>query len=604
MKNNLAKKILLIGLTVISVFTFLFSSILIYGFVVSGSYIETKENVQESILNHLMHTEGHRAYGEFYELASLGVEPKTELDASTQQAIQAYFTETYEDTNLIIHVYLDNKEVVSVNENKAPIGKFSVTYAYDDGVEMGVELNIDKNLTHNDRFKITFDSVGFLYGLRFWVYPILISAVITLITCLYLLKNSEKPLRLIDKIYLEIPIIFTLMTMMVLGDFYYYDTWSVYLYLMVLAIVVLILCSTLSRRYRHKTLKQSSILYRFCRFIKESFQGIRLFWRAGIFFVLLFILEFTIVAVSSYYSELFFIFMFLLVKNVLLYLILLRYLNSFEAIKAGTEIMARGDLNFKFDVQNLHPELKLLGSNLNLMSHASALTVEEQMKSERMKTDLITNVSHDIKTPLTSIINYIDLLSETEDITQIKEYTEVLVRQSDRLKHLVEDLIDASKLSSGNVVINKQETDLGVLLTQIVGEYTDKMQTKSLNIVMDQTQVPLIIQADGQQLSRMIDNLLENAYQYAMDNSRIYIDVEEMDHQVLLSFKNMSKDALNMDPKDLLERFTRGDASRNTEGSGLGLSIAQSIVELHHGTFDLEIDGDLFKVKITLPIGS
>ena len=130
------------------------------------------------------------------------------------------------------------------------------------------------------------------------------------------------------------------------------------------------------------------------------------------------------------------------------------------------------------------------------------------------------------------------------------------------------------------------------------------MQTKSLNIVMDQTQVPLIIQADGQQLSRMIDNLLGNAYQYAMDNSRIYIDVEEMDHQVLLSFKNMSKDALNMDPKDLLERFTRGDASRNTEGSGLGLSIAQSIVELHHGTFDLEIDGDLFKVKITLPIGS
>ncbi len=224
------------------------------------------------------------------------------------------------------------------------------------------------------------------------------------------------------------------------------------------------------------------------------------------------------------------------------------------------------------------------------------------MKSERMKTELITNVSHDIKTPLTSIINYVDLLKKEEMPSETSvQYLEVIDRQSARLKKLIVDLIEASKASSGNVEIEPVPTDVNELLVQTTAEYESRCQEKNLEMVLNLLPETAHILVDGRHIWRVLDNILGNAYKYSLENTRIYIDVTRRDGQICISFKNVSATPLNISADELLERFVRGDSSRNTEGSGLGLSIAKSLTELQGGEFKLEIDGDLFKCEVTFP---
>ena len=224
------------------------------------------------------------------------------------------------------------------------------------------------------------------------------------------------------------------------------------------------------------------------------------------------------------------------------------------------------------------------------------------MKSEHFKTELITNVSHDIKTPLTSIINYVDLLTK-EDVEnpKVQEYLEVLTRQSARLKKLIEDLIEASKASSGVLKVNWAKCVPEVLLTQAAGEYEERLEQKNLELVIHHPQEELVVLADGRHLWRVFDNLLSNIYKYAQPGTRVYLDLEQDEKNVSIIFRNVSKNPLHMSGEELQERFVRGDSSRNTEGSGLGLSIARSLTELMNGTFGLLIDGDFFKVTLTFP---
>ncbi|MDE6639536.1 MAG: sensor histidine kinase [Acetatifactor sp.] len=233
--------------------------------------------------------------------------------------------------------------------------------------------------------------------------------------------------------------------------------------------------------------------------------------------------------------------------------------------------------------------------------------MSERMKSERLKTELITNVSHDLKTPLTSIINYAELISREaaenpEESQTMREYSEVLLRQSGRLKRLLENLVEASKAATGNLEVNLESCEAGVLLSQAVGEYQQRMEEKALELRVSQPEEPVRILADGRHLWRVFDNLLNNICKYAQENSRVYLTLEQKENKAFIIFRNMSKYALDISPEELEERFVRGDKSRHMEGNGLGLSIAKSLTELQQGQMEIVVDGDLFKVILIFDI--
>ena len=231
--------------------------------------------------------------------------------------------------------------------------------------------------------------------------------------------------------------------------------------------------------------------------------------------------------------------------------------------------------------------------------------LQEQMKSERMKADLITNVSHDLKTPLTSIINYVDLLKREElHNEKANEYLEVLDQKSQRLKQLTEDLVEASRASSGNVVLDIRRIDVKELLMQTSGEFVERFEARGLQLIENFPQNPQYVDADGRRLWRIIENLFRNVEKYAMPHTRVYLDLINDGDRVAFSLKNISENPLNISPEELTERFTRGDESRSTEGSGLGLSIAKDLTEIQQGTFEIYLDGDLFKVTVSFPIAS
>jgi signal transduction histidine kinase len=262
--------------------------------------------------------------------------------------------------------------------------------------------------------------------------------------------------------------------------------------------------------------------------------------------------------------------------------------------------ITQGDMTATVDTKYFLGTFKKQGENLNSIKLGIASAVEDKMKSERFKTELITNVSHDIKTPLTSIINYVDLLNK-EDLQNEtdKEYIQIISKNSDRLKKLVVDLVDASKASSGVLKLDMQPMKIDVLLEQIAGEYVERLSENNLELIMRKPEESIEIMADGQRIYRVFDNLMNNICKYAQPNTRVYINLEATKEEVYITFRNTSKYPLNITSEELMERFVRGDESRHTEGSGLGLSIAQSLMELMRGKFDLFVDGDLFKVVLT-----
>ena len=279
---------------------------------------------------------------------------------------------------------------------------------------------------------------------------------------------------------------------------------------------------------------------------------------------------------------------------------IMKEVDKFKQIHDATEKIYKGDTNIKLDESLYTGVLKELAIYINDIAGGFSNAIKESLKSERLKTELITNVSHDIKTPLTSIINYVDLLKQ-ENIQneKAKEYIEVLDNKSQRLKKLIEDLVEASKASSGNIKINKEVLNVKELLNQVTGEFEDKFNSRGLNIISKLPEETVYIKADSRYLYRVLENTYSNVAKYAEENTRVYIDcILEEENTVAIYVKNISKDELNISADELMQRFVRGDKSRNTEGSGLGLSIAKSLTELQDGTFNIYLDGDLFKVAI------
>lgn len=273
-----------------------------------------------------------------------------------------------------------------------------------------------------------------------------------------------------------------------------------------------------------------------------------------------------------------------------------------KLLTAGHKLAA-GDESCVVDTSKLYGPFSEHGEDLNTIRDGVSLAVEARMRSEHFRTELITNVSHDIKTPLTSIINYVDLLGkEKPENEKMREYIDVLQRQSARLKKLIDDLLEASKASTGNLTVNAEPCDVGVLLDQTLGEYGEKLNAAGLEPVLTKPEKPVIIMADGRHMWRIFDNLLNNICKYSQRGTRVYLEVCERDGKAVVTFRNISSRQLNISSDELMERFVRGDSSRNTEGSGLGLNIAQSLAQLQKGTMELTVDGDLFKVTLTFDV--
>ena len=304
------------------------------------------------------------------------------------------------------------------------------------------------------------------------------------------------------------------------------------------------------------------------------------------------------------------------VEKGFLFLLLLYLALTCKRLLRASRALSEGREDYRVDTSMMFGDFKEHGENLNSLGMGISKAVAERMKSERLKTELITNVSHDLKTPLTSIINYADLIyeessckadeEEEQDFlagrSKIAEYAEVLLRQSRRLKKLLEDLVEASKATTGNLEVNLEPCEAGVLLTQAVGEYQKKMEEKSLELIARQPEDTVKIMADGRHLWRGFDNLLNNICKYAQENTRVYLSVEKREENVQIIFRNMSQYPLDISPEELEERFVRGDKSRHMEGNGLGLSIAKSLVDLQGGRMEIVTDGDLFKVTLTFRI--
>lgn len=360
---------------------------------------------------------------------------------------------------------------------------------------------------------------------------------------------------------------------------------------------------TLLKRIKAHTFFKNSIAYRILKWLVQKYKNVKniissnknLGGKIALYFI-------GIVTVSILIGLIFKEFGILLdiVFWIWCYYKIMKEVDKFKQIHDATEKIYKGDTNIKLDESLYTGVLKELAIYINDIAGGFSNAIKESLKSERLKTELITNVSHDIKTPLTSIINYVDLLKQ-ENIQneKAKEYIEVLDNKSQRLKKLIEDLVEASKASSGNIKINKEVLNVKELLNQVTGEFEDKFNSRGLNIISKLPEKTVYIKADSRYLYRVLENIYSNVAKYAEENTRVYIDcILEEENTVAIYVKNISKDELNISADELMQRFVRGDKSRNTEGSGLGLSIAKSLTELQDGTFNIYLDGDLFKVAI------
>lgn len=488
-----------------------------------------------------------------------------------------------------------------------------------------INVAVGPNFTVIDDLSCLNTLVDILYALSYPIYAILAASIILFIALMsFLLYGAGRRAgreEVCKSWFTAIP--FDLITVaagiggcmliVLVADSFYYTQIGAW----VLFAGVAVICSvtavgwlyTAAVRMKLGTIFRNTVIWWCCRTIKriwlfiwrgvkELAGGLPLIWKFVLGMLVMVIVELIFHIACMWDGEvlLFFWFVEWLVQGTALMFLAL----MLRRLQKGGQALAAGDLSYQVDTKRMLWDFKKHGEDLNNIALGLNRAVEERLKSERLKTELITNVSHDIKTPLTSIINYSDLIcKENCDNEKIREYSAVLLRQSERLKKLIEDLVDASKASTGNVDVNLAPFELDVLLTQAVGEYEQKLSDCRLDLIVKRPEKGLRIMADGRHMWRVFDNLMNNICKYALPGTRVYLTVEDKFGQAVISFKNTSKYELDVSSDELLERFVRGDSSRSTEGSGLGLSIARSLTDLQGGRLELTVDGDLFKAVLT-----
>ena len=369
-----------------------------------------------------------------------------------------------------------------------------------------------------------------------------------------------------------------------------------------LAGVFMALCMTTAARIKTGTLFKNTLIYRLCTGVgmgaSSMLSSISGAWRFSLAFAGYLLIN-ALLSYRFFTRGGFFTFLILLAINGGALYLLLNMIRQMRTLSAAGQAMANGDLSYCVDTSGMKREFREHGENLNSIGRGMAIAVNERMKSERFKTELITNVSHDLKTPLTSIVTYIDLLQK-EDIQdeKAKEYIDTIARQSKKLKKLTEDLIDASKASSGALNVNMERVNISELLRQSSAEYGERMEAVNITPVVNMPEEDIYVRADGRLLWRVVENLLQNICKHGMPGTRAYLEARTENGRAVVSFKNISQQQLNIPVEELLERFVQGDESRSRGGSGLGLSIAESLTELMKGKLKLSLDGDLFKVEL------
>lgn len=359
----------------------------------------------------------------------------------------------------------------------------------------------------------------------------------------------------------------------------------------IISVLGLMLLLSLVKQLKNKSLLSNTLIYRFFynifKFLKDVYNS----GSTGIKLVLIIIGYPAILAIT------FFIFPITMAAAAWL---TLKRVKEFNKIKEGVELIKNGELHHKIEVKG-DGEFGRLAANINTIAEGLHKAVDSELKSERLKTELITNVSHDIRTPLTSIITYVDLLKQEGDPEKLKEYIEILEQKSQRLRLLTDDLFEAAKATSGNIPVNIDKIDMVSLITQGLGELNDKVEEHQLEFKINQPADRVYIAADGRLFWRAVENLFSNIFKYALKGSRVYLSIEDLGNEVSLVIKNISAYELNISADELMERFKRGEESRSSQGSGLGLSIAKSLIDIQRGHFSIEIDGDLFKAIIQMP---
>lgn len=484
---------------------------------------------------------------------------------------------------------------------------------------------VDGNFNATDQFYLIEQFINIIFNLRFILIFVCIMTVAAAITSFVFLmcaagyhENSETPrLSWFDKIPFELIIggilLLGLVELFILDGLSIFSIsmviWAIFIALLDTTLLLLV-CMSFASRTRCKAFWKTTLVFIvlkgiwtilkkiFTLFIKVL-SYIPSIWQVILLIGVICIGEFFIVGFLGI-EDAFFI---MVLEKIVLIPIVLYIAIMFKKLEDTTEKIASGDMTAKVNTSYFVGTLKTAGENLNRIQLGISQAVNDKMKSERFKTELITNVSHDIKTPLTSIINYVDLLDK-EDLQNdtAKEYIQIISKHSDRLKKLVVDLVDLSKASSGVINLDMKPLKIDVLLDQIAGEYSERLAFNNLDLILRKPEESMEIMADGQRIYRVFDNLMNNICKYALPGTRVYLLLEKINNQAIISFKNISATELDMSANDLMERFVRGDSSRNTEGSGLGLSIAESLVTLQNGKFHIQLDGDLFKIILSFPV--
>lgn len=353
------------------------------------------------------------------------------------------------------------------------------------------------------------------------------------------------------------------------------------------------------RTIKGKRVWKNSVIGRVFRFMETLFRNMNQVWKTTLLFLGFILMHWIVIAGGSYRGVLL-----LLIMEGAVFVYLIKRELGRKKIQRGIQEIAEGKVSYKVPLEGLKGDMLRTAEQVNTIGNGFDMALEENLKSERMKTELITNVSHDIKTPLTSIINYAGLLKKEKfEDPKIQKYLGIIEEKSQRLKTITEDVVEASKVSSGNITLKCMNINLVEMIQQVSGEFEERFREKQMEEVLTLPEREAVVYVDGQRLWRVLENIYSNVRKYGMEGTRVYTDLKiQSGNQVVFCLKNVSKNPLNIPAEELTERFIRGDISRSTEGSGLGLSIAKSLTELQGGTFDVYVDGDLFKVTIGFPL--
>ena len=580
--------------------------------------------IREENINGNNNIEKINYYSEYYKtnVVWLIIDNKTKtaytnldysIDTSNIENIQNKIQEnatywTYEDGNIDTSVNKLSSEYIEYIENGFDVENLS---------DYTIYTSVLNNLEYVDDISmnsILYDVLVLVDQKAAFLIPFLVILIIALVPVIVLgvgrtAKQDGIKLNWYDKILIELAALIAILIAGIGACFTISVNGVSNLATLVLAITIMafgffiiylaciLFFETVVKRLKTHTFIKTTIIYWIYIKIKEFLDDVKITKRFILYFIIFIIAN--LICFAIMWSDGFPGIILSIILYAVVYGLISKRLKSYVKIEKAINDLYQGNTDIELEENEFVKEMKNMASQINDIAGGLSNAIDEKLKSERLKTELITNVSHDIKTPLTSIINYVDLLKkEGMDGEKAKEYLDILDSKSQRLKKLTEDLVEASKASSGAIKLNMEKLNVNELIKQVSGEFEDKFKARKLEEIITFPENALYIKADSRYMYRVLENMYSNISKYAMEGTRVYTDIIEKDGRIVIQLKNVSKQKLNISVDELMQRFVRGEASRNTEGSGLGLSIARSLTELQEGNFNIYLDGDLFKVTI------